>query len=612
MKINHYIYALAGAALMLFGMAACSPDDYDLGDKDVTPADLVEGQAYTITHDDQNPNIVYLKSLMADRYQVNWIEPQGRSQEKEVTLEIPFPGTYDVLFGVNTRGGYVYGDTAHFTVEEFCADFVNNELYTMLTGGVGQSKTWIPDNGNYGLCSGEISYGDPSATNAEWNNFTSNWDPAANHEDESGNFMKSSITFDLKDGANVQSVTYDPSGVAKAQKGTYLLDLDNHKLNLTDCPLLHSPKWDDRQDAVGWQKDIHIVTLTNNQLRLAILRNPDTSGEGKWWLCFNFVSKDYADHYEAPEVEVFPTLEDGWMDFVEPKNDRIITYKLTGFDWYTKDGKAKGVTAFDAIDNLEDVTIVMNSSNHSYTFTTPDGNETKGTYTLSKDGIYSFTPALPTFAISKDGRAVMTTNESSLRILGFSQETNCNPQTGGLDNIVWGAREYDDQGKFYQYMGYQWTVVRAGVAKTYKGGLHLFDPGFTFQQSDDVFVKDGSDGTYTFTINGSCNNVYGVYLDIEKLLGDHPNCDVVVKSIQADGKDVAFDDAAIDRGVGDKESTARRYIVNPWGASAGLAAQCSFSKTFSVTVEVKMDVGAPFVKPDNAKAHHRATRGSHK
>ena len=49
MKINHYIYALAGAALMLFGMAACSPDDYDLGDKDVTPADLVEGQAYTIT-----------------------------------------------------------------------------------------------------------------------------------------------------------------------------------------------------------------------------------------------------------------------------------------------------------------------------------------------------------------------------------------------------------------------------------------------------------------------------------------------------------------------------------------------------------------------------------
>lgn len=145
MKINHYIYALAAAALMLFGMAACSPDDYDLGDKDVTPADLVEGQAYTITHDDQNPNIVYLKSQMADRYQVNWIEPQGRSQEKEVTLKIPFPGTYDVLFGVNTRGGYVYGDTAHFTVDEFCADFVNNELYTMLTGGVGQSKTWIPD-----------------------------------------------------------------------------------------------------------------------------------------------------------------------------------------------------------------------------------------------------------------------------------------------------------------------------------------------------------------------------------------------------------------------------------------------------------------------------------
>lgn len=608
MKIKHYIYAFAGAALMLFGMAACSPDDYDLGDKDVTSADLVEGKAYSITHDEQNPNIVYLKSLMADRYQVSWIEPQGRSQEKEVTLKIPFPGTYSVLFGVNTRGGYVYGDTARFTVDKFCADFVNNELYTMLTGGVGQSKTWIPDNGNYGLCSGEISFGDPSASNAEWNNFTSNWDPAGGNTDATGNIFKSSMTFDLKNGANVQSVTYDENGVAKAQSGTYLLDLDNHRLNLTDCPLLHAPAWENREDATGWQKDIHIVTLTNNQLRLAVLRNPDTSGEGKWWLCFNFVSKDYADHYEAPEVEVYPTLEDGWMDFVEPKNDKLVTYKLTGFDWYTKDGTAKGVKAFTPIDNLEDVTIVMNSGNHTYTFTAPDGKETTGSYTLDKDGIYTFTPALPTFALSKDGRAVMTTNESSLRILGFNQKANCNVQTGGLDNIVWGAREYDDQGKFYQYMGYQWKVVRAGVAKTYKGGLHIFDTGWAFQQSDDVFVKDGSDGTYTFTVNGSCSNVYGIYLDIEKLLKDHPNCDVVVKNIKADGKDVDFDDAAIDRVTGDDATTARRYIVNPWGATAGLAAPCSFTQTLSVTVEVKMDAGAPFIKAATAKAKVKSKR----
>lgn len=127
-----------------------------------------------------------------------------------------------------------------------------------------------------------------------------------------------------------------------------------------------------------------------------------------------------------------------------------------------------------------------------------------------------------------------------------------------------------------------------------------------------MFVKDGSDGSYTFTINGSCDNVYGIYLDIEKLLGDHPNCDVVVKGIQADGKDIIFDDATIDRGAGDKETTARRYIVNPWGATAGLAAQCSFTKTLSVTVDVKMDTGTPFIKPANAKAHHRATRGPRK
>lgn len=608
MKINKYIYSLVGAALMLFGFAACSPDSFDMGDKDVSSADLTEGTAYSITHDSSNPNIVYLKSLMDSKYQVSWIEPQGRSQEAEVELHIPFPGTYDVQFGVETRGGVVYGETAHFTVDNFYAGFVDNELYTYLSGGVGQSKTWIPDDGNYGLASGELSYGDPSNP-LGWNTFTPNWEPGYGGGGEASSadspFKNSYWTFDLKDGAHVQVHQVSNSGAVAESSGTYLLDLDNYRLNLTDAQILHEPSWDNRGDANDWSKDIRIVTLNENQLRLGMLRNAETSGEGNWWLVFNFVSKDYADNYEAPEVLYEPKLEDGWRDFVEPKTDKVVTYQFTGFDWYGKDENttAKNVTGVTPIDNISDMQIVMNSGDNTYEFTAPDGTTTTGSYTLSSSGVYTFTPALPTIALSGDGRAVLTNNEGQLRILGFSQANNCDGRTGGLDNIVWGAREYDDQGNFYQYIGYKLSVVRAGVTKTYKATLNSNSADWSNAQSADVYVTDGVDGEYTVTINGSDNNFYLLYLDFDKkLLADHPNVDITITGIKVDGNSISFDDAAIDKGTADGDGvTPRRYIVNPWGATAGEASKYNFNSSLSVTFSVKMDSGTPYIV--SAKRH---------
>lgn len=606
MKTYKYLYSLLAAVALLF-TAACSPDDYEMGAQDISKADLVEGKAFSITHDESNPNIVYLKTLLPDNYQVSWIEPQGRTQDRDVELHMPFPGTYNVLFGVDTRGGVVFGDTAHFTIDNFYAEFVNNELYNNLAGGVGNSKTWVPDNGQYGLASGEVSFGDPSIA-LGWNNFTPNWEPAPGDGGEANSktspFFKSTMTFNLINGANVQIHTVSNDGAETDESGTYQLDLDNYRLNLTDAKLLHEPGWEDREDAAGWAQNIRIVTLTDNQLRLAVLRNPNTSGEGEWWLVFNFVSKEYADNYH-PSVNYKPILEDGWRDFVEPKTDKIVTYKLTGFDWYNNDEttSARNVSGVDPIDNLEDIQITLNSGDNTYSFTGPDGTSTSGSYTLDNDGIYTFTPALPTIALSKDGRAVLTTNSGQLRILSFSQAANCSSRTGALENITWGSREYDDQGNFYQYMGYKWSVVRAGVKKTYKAGLHFFDTGWTTQQSDDVYVVDGTDADYTFTINGSSAAPYGMYLDIEKILQDHPNCDVAIKDIKVDGQSIAFDDAVIDRVVGDAATTARRYILNPWGPTASDASKYVFNSSIAVTVSVKMDNGTPFV-PASAKRHY--------
>ena len=94
-----------------------------------------------------------------------------------------------------------------------------------------------------------------------------------------------------------------------------------------------------------------------------------------------------------------------------------------------------------------------------------------------------------------------------------------------------------------------------------------------------------------------------------KILKDHPNCDIVVTDIKVDGQSIAFNDADIDRGYGDTykpaDACARRYILNPWGPTAGNASKFVFSKSLSVTINVKMDTGSPFIK---SSAKRRARR----
>ena len=137
------IFTLFALFAMMF--VSCSPDDYSLGSKNVKAEDLVEGIAFKIEHDASNPNIIYLTSLMGNGYTPLWNHPQGRSQKQKVTLKMPFPGTYNVTFGVETPGGIVYGEPVTFTVDDFYADFVNDDVWTMISGGVGKSKTWYLD-----------------------------------------------------------------------------------------------------------------------------------------------------------------------------------------------------------------------------------------------------------------------------------------------------------------------------------------------------------------------------------------------------------------------------------------------------------------------------------
>lgn len=443
--------------IITIGMfSACTPDSFELGEKDVTVDDLVENIAFSITHDSENPNIVYLKSLLPANYQVCWVHPQGRSQEREVALQIPFEGEYTVTFGVQTRGGLVYGNPTTFTVDNFCADFVNDDLWTYLTGGVNNEKVWIFDNGSYGYAGGELTYADPNTT-VEWNNWTANWDPGVGHTGDS-NIWESTMTFNLKDGANVEVYNSSSNTITS---GTFMLNTNNHTITFTDCELLHTPSWSKK--STNWKLDLKLLELDENHMRIGVMRD---NSEGPWWLIWNYVSKEFADNYvpeDLPDPE--PTLPDGWEDMVS----EVVTSKIkwtmstdVPFDWANLDGSLmNNFTAGNypewatPVSDLDKLSITLDSKEMTYEVTTPDGTTANGTYTLDEKGIYTFSGTIPTYHIGGSDIMFNTDANNQLRILSIESAS------GNIMGMWLGARSSEKE----EYIAYHF-IPNAGSGNT--------------------------------------------------------------------------------------------------------------------------------------------------
>ncbi|NPE46813.1 hypothetical protein [Sphingobacterium prati] len=300
-------YAIYLFSLMaLFG--ACSPEKYELGEIDVSPAQLEKGKSFTIEHDANNPNIVYLTSLMDPKYTPLWDHPQGRSQDRKVTLKMPFPGEYSVRFGVETRGGIVYGEPVTFKIDQMYADFISDETWTLLTGGAGEEKTWYLDLDADGVSryfKGPLYFygtgdwwGTINKTGEPLNSDSWSWEP-----DWKGNSWLmpagdyGSMTFDLKGGANVN---VNHAMLGKTQKGVFNIDTEKKTMRLTGASPLHGKPQDGI--VVDWG-DVRIMSLTENTMQLAVLRDPVLSNDGAAMLTFNFISKAYKESLEENALD---------------------------------------------------------------------------------------------------------------------------------------------------------------------------------------------------------------------------------------------------------------------------------------------------------------------
>lgn len=596
-------YILATIASLMLMLPSCTPNTYTMGEVDVTADDLVEGIAYSITHDATNPNIVYLTSLMSPNYQCLWNHPQGRSQGSTIVLQMPFEGEYEVTFGVQTRGGYVYGAPAKFTIDQFCADFVNDELWTCLTGGVGKSKRWkldIDGHANvrhfvgplyfYGTvdCWEGVTEGQ-TLTGDTWN-WMADW--AGNGSwlfGDTGAMDYGVMEFSLIGGANIVVDNY-ATGITSS--GTFKMDTKNHTMTTTDAVILHDPG---RESIVTKWNEITILALTEDYMQLAVLR--DNSDEGNCLLSYNFVSEDFYNSWAAPtDNNPLPELNDNWEEEISVIKNTTIKWALDAtepFDWCDVYGVRKNAnTGISVAADCANLVLEMNSSNNKYTFTLPDGTETAGVYSTTSDGLYTFDAGLGSWLIGDDYIYFKTTADNSLRVLSYTLNDN-----GAASDLWLGIPLYDNNGKLYQYLGYHFVAqVDTEVPVGYKTDLEYFNTGWTFQVAEYVYIEN--EGTYTITLEGADSTPYGIYLDIYGILTDHPNLDIILKDIKVDGTSVAFDDSAIDRGIGDADDIARRYILNPWGNPPAFADAnvFIFNSTIDVTFEVIFDTGTPFIK----------------
>ena len=296
MNIKKSLYwSVAGAFLL----AACTPDDHSLSMPDLQPADLVQGKAYTVDVDAQNT--ITLKSLLDKSYNCYWIHPNGRAQGNVATLALPFAGTYEVTFGVDTRGGVVYGAPYQFQINTNNMSLLEDPLYTYLTGGVGQSKKWVPVDKDYGVgsCTGPVMYCNPddvlndgsASKDIGINHMNPNWDPGFQSWliPQDSPYMKSSMTFTLddKNGCTVSVYRAEEDKTYNGKWNLLVEDKNHPTLSFTDAFALHNVGFD--EVCANYTTNIVITQLTPYLLQLATMR---TNSEGPWWIIWNYIAED--------------------------------------------------------------------------------------------------------------------------------------------------------------------------------------------------------------------------------------------------------------------------------------------------------------------------------
>ncbi len=478
MKRN--IIVLISAFLgMVMSFNACQPDKHELG------APILKSELkFSITQNPADPNMIIMVSETPG-FTPLWKTPMGRSTLIIDTVKLAFPGDYVFTFGVQSDGGYIESDPQTISITTTNLSYVNDPLWTALSGGVGNSKSWVLDNGKYGFAPGPLSYENPANT-VEWNNFTTNWEPAMPPGTTDANMgWGSTMTFSLQNGAYMTTDKLN-EGVIQ-ESGTYFLNINTHTLSSTDATILRADNF--IANATNWNTDLKILTLTENQLRIAVMR---TNSEGPWWYIWNYVSKDWADSYVPDESDPNIPIDLGTgtaSDLLGISNTK--TWALSSespFNWADINGgllnnwnsvadyEAAGWPGYTSanIAEVEACKITFSSIGSVY-MKDNLGVEQNGTYTTAEGtNIITFTGATPSFKMGSWAVAT-TTADNQWKIVKTKL-------TGSLVTDIWFGKR--DPAK-PEYMVFHFVLSSGGTAS---------DPGKEMMKN----LTNGSSQSWVF------------------------------------------------------------------------------------------------------------------
>lgn len=467
MKTNKLNIVFSLLAFMALAFTACQPEDYTMGE--MISKNQLE---YSITQNPDDPNMLLLESLTPGVTPL-WITPMGRSTRIKDTVLIPFAGDYNFIYGVQSEGGFVQADTFKLSITTNNLMYVQDPLWEKLTGGVGKEKTWLLDldeNGVSKYFNGPLYF---YGTDDSWESMalykngkdadavkealgiedTWYWESSWKGNEwmmQAGDY--GSMTFSLKGNA---TVTVDNKMLGRQEEGTFFLDAEAKRLTMTDATPVHNPEHDPLVSSWG---DIKVMSLTEDAMQLAVLR--DQSEEGEALLVYNYISQEYADNWvpsDEPEPEP-PYDGEANVDLTTTTTKQWRLSLTNPYDWTNLEGTfLNGFTSPEDYENsgwapydvslIENITLTMSktgATTGNYIFTDGEGNQIEGSYEIDENNNIIFDQYI-SFTIS-GWVTLSTTEDNMLRVLKAEKNN-----TGAVIGIWLGQRssEKDEYTAFH-------------------------------------------------------------------------------------------------------------------------------------------------------------------
>lgn len=425
MKSFNKIFSVFLAAVFLF--ASCQDEEHELGqmlDKSEVKFEVTQDLAT-----DPGGNTVILKNNTPGTISI-WDYGTGRSNRQQDTVRFAFKGQYEIKFSAVTAGGIVQLDPVVVTVTSDNLNYVNDPLWTAISGGVGKEKTWLldidPDGVSKYFTSPVYFSGDDIGWEYECMKEGGDcwyWEPEwAGNQWIGGKGDYGSMTFNLKGGPFVTvNHKINPFGT---QNGTYFLDKNALTLTLTDVKVLQNP-WASN-DVENWN-NATIISLTENSMQLAF--HHKTKAE---FMIFNYISKEYSDNWVPSGPQPDPNFDHGDQQEILAvtstktwKLDLQVPYNWTGLEgnflnnWNSRaDIMATGWAPYGDADvqNIDNASIAF-SADGSVVVTQDNGTTATGAYTLDEEkNVITFEGITPNIPIAS-WVSVGTTAENQWKIV---------------------------------------------------------------------------------------------------------------------------------------------------------------------------------------------------